>query len=219
LYIPPNGYHSSVICFEKIDIIKFGYNPDELTPTGLICEIHSSIEKRSFDKPAIFTITYNDLDLTNYNEDKLAIFTWDLNGWRYLGGTIDKDNHVVTTAINQLGVYGLFENKLTRPGTIKDLGVSCQPRVFSPRCTGYDSRTAISFDLGKSAKVTIKIYNTAGRLIRVLEENQPKGRGTAVFYWDGKNQNGEDCVTGLYLVHIKTEELSKTKTVVVLNKN
>ena len=149
----------------------------------------------------------------------MAIFTWDLNRWHFIGGTIERTNHVITTAINQIGVYGLFENKLTQPSTIKDLSVSCQPQIFSPRSTGYDSRTAISFDLGKSSEVTIKIYNTAGRLIRVLKENQPIGRGTAVFYWDGKNQNGKDCVTGLYLVHIKTEELRKTKTVVVLNKN
>jgi flagellar hook assembly protein FlgD len=99
------------------------------------------------------------------------------------------------------------------------LNVNSQPRIFSPQGNGYDDKTAISFNLGKESNVTIKIYNPAGRLVKILTENENMSHGNNVVYWDGKNQQGEFCVSGLYIVTIQAEEKMATKTVVVLNKN
>ncbi len=42
--------------------------------------------------------------------------------------------------------------------------------------------------------------------------------GNNLVYWNGKDQQEEFCVSGLYIVTIKAEEKMATKTVVVLNK-
>jgi len=66
--------------------------------------------------------------------------------------------------------------------------------------------------------VECEIYNAAGRLVRVLTENEPMSYGTQVKYWDGKEQSGHYCLSGLHLVTIQAEDKMVTKTVVVLNK-
>jgi hypothetical protein len=55
-------------------------------------------------------------------------------------------------------------------------------------------------------------------LVRVLTENQLMSHGNNVVYWDGKDQQGEFCLSSLYIVTIQTEKKMATETVVVLNK-
>ena len=114
-------------------------------------------------------------------------------------------------------MFALYED-LTSGRGAGIFGVNSQPRIFSPQGGGYDTKTAISFELGKEANVTIKIYNAAGRLVKVLKENESMPHGNNVMYWDGKNQWDKFCVSGLYIVTIQTKEKMATKTVVVLNK-
>ncbi len=54
--------------------------------------------------------------------------------------------------------------------------------------------------------------------MRVLTENEPMAYGTQVKSWDGKDQSGHYCLSGLHLVTIQAEDKMVTKTVVVLNK-
>ena len=74
------------------------------------------------------------------------------------------------------------------------------------------------FELGEEKNATIKIYNTAGRLIRLLKENEQMQIGGNTISWDGRDQNGSVCVTGLYVVSVKVEDKMATQTVVVMNK-
>jgi len=139
LYIPPNGYEPAVICIEKKKIKGFDYNPATVKPTELICQIHSTIAKENFYKPAHFKVEYG--FISQYNEDKLAIFQWKNKAWQFLGGTIDSDKKVISTAIDQIGVYGLFESYSIEDAIVKNFKLVCHPRVFSPR--GGHSRQAI----------------------------------------------------------------------------
>jgi len=66
--------------------------------------------------------------------------------------------------------------------------------------------------------VTIKIYNAAGRLVRVLKENENMPYGNNVVSWNGKDDWGNFCVSDLYIVTIQAGDKTVTKTVVVLNK-
>lgn len=74
----------------------------------------------------------------------------------------------------------------------------------------FNSSTLIQFDLPRSTDVSIKIYDTLGQLIRVLEQQncQP---GTHVITWDGKCRLGREAVSGLYFYRIETEDFVMTK--------
>jgi len=217
LYIPPNGYNSSVICIKKLSKDSFDFNVDRINPTDLIFEIHSSSNEKSFKKPGVLTVNCSNLDLNNYDESSLSIFCLEDNKWQFIGGTFDDVDKTITAAINQVGTYGVFESKQIETFAAKDFQLTCQPRVFSPRGGGYNNETIISFYLNKTSTVTIKIFNTSGRLICTLLEDELMNVGNNVAHWDGKDNDGNYCVSGLYVVVIRVGEKVLNKTVMILN--
>ncbi len=217
MYFPPNTFpkDTQLNVRECQDIIP--KSDPQVTFVNLCFEI-APAELR-LDKPATLTLHYPDSVLINKNEKKLALYYSAASGksWQRLGGSVDMEKNKITTTFKQAGVFALYED-LSTGNRASILNVSSQPRVFSPQGGGFNTQTAISFDLGKESNVTIKIYNAAGRLVRVLTENEPMPYGTQVKYWDGKDQSGHYCLSGLHLVTIQAEDKMVTKTVVVLNK-
>lgn len=222
LDISPNGYHSSVICIDKISIDKCPCDSLMFTPTELIFEIQSNIKDSAFSKPTRLTIDYSnyigDRQFDQIHENDLRIFNYKNVKWTLIGGNPEIDKKTVTTAIYEIGIYGLFGSRIPPGNTEKELNISCQPRVFSPKGNGFDPKTSISFDLGKPANVTIKIYNTASRLIRLLRENESRPDGSNVVEWDGRDDHRNICSTGLYIIALEAENKLATTTVVVMNK-
>ncbi|MBI4722891.1 MAG: hypothetical protein HY769_07870 [Candidatus Stahlbacteria bacterium] len=52
--------------------------------------------------------------------------------------------------------------------------------------------------------VSMKIYDTGGRLVRVLVD-EPQKPGPHTVYWDGKDENGQPISSGSYFCHLKTD--------------
>ena len=220
IYFPPNSFSDNIEL--KVNFVS-GLNSGNISNefrryAGLAFDIMP--EHIEPQKSGTLSITYVDTNLSNIvDEKRLSIFRYEdrNNDWLFRGGTVDIEHHKITSSITQLGRYGLFENM--SDGTKLSLSkVNCQPRLFSPKSSSYAAETAISFELGKQANVTIKIYNTAGRLVRALKENEAMCYGNKVVFWNGKNKWGKFCVSGLYIVTIQAEDKMETKTVVVLNK-
>ena len=138
--------------------------------------------------------------------------------WIRIGGTVDQANGTVSTAISRFGIYALAEDLSIMTGDNGQLAVDCQPRVFSPNGGGYDIKTAISFSLGQPSHVTVRVYNLAGRLKRIVVENRSMNPGMNVVEWDGKDGNGHVVVSGLYIVTVQDDARFAKKTVSVLNR-
>ena len=169
------------------------------------------------DKPLIITFAI----LTNKSLDRnnIGIFRQDVTRWEEIGGTVNTidDSLVITTAIYQSGIYAI---RKARAKESPDTEINVQPRVFSPTGNGqgFGNCTNISFSLKKTCNVTVKIYNVAGRLKRVIEKNTTFLPGTNVVEWDGSDDDGNICPSGLYVVTIEAEGKVHTKTVVISNK-
>ena len=147
-------------------------------------------------------------------DDTLTIARWDGETWFPIGGTIDTQRKTISTVVSMLGRYGIT----TRPTVeteentiISDL--TCQPRVFSPS----RESTWISFRLNRPDDITIKIYNEAGRLRRLLRESEPLSVGGHVFKWDGRDDENRRVVSNFYIVTVEGEGALGKKVVVVQN--
>jgi uncharacterized repeat protein (TIGR02543 family) len=65
----------------------------------------------------------------------------------------------------------------------------------------FNPGTLIGFSLPEAGKVTIKVYNETGQLVRTLvNDEMPAGRHVAS--WDGRNQLGSTVAAGVYLYQI-----------------
>ena len=72
------------------------------------------------------------------------------------------------------------------------------PSPFNPK----KEKVKIRYLLGKDARVTIKLYDKAGKIVCKLIQSEPRSAGTNEEEWDGRNYAGETLATGAYIVEI-----------------
>ena len=158
--------------------------PDDSDPDALLASIGISASKISYayligadvpklQKPARLTFFYDDADIAALDETKLALarVSPDKKS-EILGGLVDIERNSIQTTITQFGTYALIENQAAAGGRPRLSDIQCQPRLFSPRGGGLSSTATISFNLSADGDVSVKIYNTAGRLVRKLIQNR-----------------------------------------------
>jgi hypothetical protein len=78
--------------------------------------------------------------------------------------------------------------------------------------TPFSYYTSIKYYVPKQEKVSIKIYDEVGRLVRIIvDETMPEGSYTV--RWDGNDTSGRKVATGSYFCVVKTNGTSSTKVV------
>ncbi|HHZ89282.1 TPA: YHYH protein [Candidatus Poribacteria bacterium] len=84
----------------------------------------------------------------------------------------------------------------------------------------FNPETWIPFRLAKDADVSLRIYNTAGSLVRTIELGhhhatvyETKGKAA---YWDGRNNFGEQVASGVYFYRLQAGDYSQTRKMVIL---
>jgi flagellar hook assembly protein FlgD len=89
--------------------------------------------------------------------------------------------------------------------------------VFSTLGNDITDHTDIIFSLGKNIPVTIKIFNMAGRHIRDLVVQESYSAGENAVSWNGTNEAGARCVSGLYIICVMANGKKEFKTVAIVN--
>jgi photosystem II stability/assembly factor-like uncharacterized protein len=75
----------------------------------------------------------------------------------------------------------------------------------------FTSSTTLSFVLVRPSKVSIKVYDLAGRRVRSLGSDV-RAAGEHRVQWDGKNDDGRDAASGVYYARLQTEGVTETRT-------
>jgi len=85
--------------------------------------------------------------------------------------------------------------------------IQIEPEVFSPDNDGFEDFVNISFLLDEPGYVAnIKIFDSKGRLIRYLSNNQLLGIN-AIITWDGLDEKNQKAPVGIYVVYIEFFDL------------
>jgi len=95
------------------------------------------------------------------------------------------------------------QNSIYAALTNSESKMSISPNPFSPDNDGFQDNTIISYNLTQStSQVRIKIYDSQGRLVRTLTNNQPSGgKGSVIF--DGLDDHGNSLRIGIYIVYLE----------------
>ncbi len=73
----------------------------------------------------------------------------------------------------------------------------------------------ISFSLAKKGDISISIFDATGRMIRNLV-NAPYEAGSYNVTWDGRNDRGNDVMSGIYFYTIETDNYKSTRKLVFM---
>ncbi len=83
----------------------------------------------------------------------------------------------------------------------------------------FNPDTWIPYQLAEDVDVTIKIYDTAGRLVRTLDlGHKPAGFYSTkekAAYWNGRNEAGEQAASGIYFYTIQAGDFTATRKLVI----
>ena len=79
----------------------------------------------------------------------------------------------------------------------------------------FGARTEISFDLPREARVNLRIFDIAGRLVRRLENGALPARAHTIT-WDGRNDLGVQVNAGIYIVRLQVDSAVVTRRMVRL---
>lgn len=126
----------------------------------------------------------------------LVIGRWTGGEWRELTSTAGAR---VSAPITEAGRYALMEPARALPGAATLSNV----RVITATGARNARGAEIGFALGRAGAVTVKVYDTAGRLVRTVASGTGLGAGAHTLRWDGGGADGRQVSNGLYMVSVE----------------
>lgn len=124
------------------------------------------------------------------------------------------DGTVVSPQFTQLlhGIINWFDVAgATTPEQIQPKEFSLSPNFPNP----FNPTTRINFTVPASGKVSIAIYNLLGQKVNQLV-NSAFQSGSYSVVWNGRDGNGQQLATGIYLYRMEAVEFSQTRKLVLL---
>ena len=79
----------------------------------------------------------------------------------------------------------------------------------------FNPATTIRFDLLLSEEIDLAIYNLPGQKFATLAQGLQEA-GTYTLRWDGRDDDGRDLATGVYLYRLKAGERVETRKLLLL---
>ena len=75
--------------------------------------------------------------------------------------------------------------------------------------------TSIGYALPEGGRVKLEVYNTSGQLVRVLVDGE-EGPGYKSVFWDGRDGEGREVSSGVYLYRLKAGKFEAVRKMVIL---
>jgi hypothetical protein len=79
----------------------------------------------------------------------------------------------------------------------------------------FNGYTTISYSLEKPGHVSVRIYDTAGRLVRTLEDRD-RAAGTYEVGWNGRDDSERPVASGIYFMRMTAGSYGKSRKIVYL---
>jgi hypothetical protein len=102
--------------------------------------------------------------------------------------------------------YDIYARRVTGAGHLVDVpgesGGLPSFRVQEPRPNPTPGPASIAFELPEEGTLDARIFDVAGRVVRVLEAGRPFSAGTHVLAWDGRDEAGAPVADGVYLLRL-----------------
>jgi hypothetical protein len=124
---------------------------------------------------------------------------------------IDSQNgaHWSTSADLRGGTPG-SHNSIFTETPVSTASIDVHPNPFSPNNDGFEDYTIISYNLPHhTAMVRLRIFDSLGRQVRTLLNNQPSGPEGQVI-WDGRNDLGRPARLGIYIILLEAYDSERS---------
>ncbi|OGR37566.1 MAG: hypothetical protein A2X29_00690 [Elusimicrobia bacterium GWA2_64_40] len=194
----------------SLDAATLAFAPNAVV-TGSILELHyynlfGAAMTGNFASPARVAITYTDANGDGVLDgvtpqapvDTLKLLSLDTTAGEWVplrDSFIDRTGKTVYSDISHFSFYSLG-SIISAAGELEDS--FAYPNPYRPGSSGSFGNTSFGEGIvfeSLPARSRIKIYNTAGGLVREVSDGDGDGR----CLWDGRNSNGTAAASGVYI--------------------
>jgi hypothetical protein len=100
----------------------------------------------------------------------------------------------------------------------KEIALSSPGRaiVLENHPNPFSNNTTIKFLLNKRTKVSLRIYDYSGRLVKTLINDGIMDTGYREIKWDGRDAQGRELSSGVYFYRLTSEAVTQTRKLVLL---
>ncbi len=114
--------------------------------------------------------------------------------------TLEKKNwHSAASSVGY-ATPGYLNSQQLKSTTESSGTITVHPEVFTPDGDGYDDWLTINYQTAEPANITIRIYDSMGRKVNYLINNQSIN-GKGFFTWDGLDQANQSLRPGIYIIY------------------
>ena len=170
-------------------------------------------DSASFQATVTFTYTDAQLDsagVTDEDSLKVAWFNETTEVWSTVTGVLDAANNTITFTTDHFSVFALA---LITPTGMEDTPRTSLPADFvlhAARPNPFNPGTTISYEVSRSAHVTLVIYNILGQeVVRLVDGQKAAGRYRA--FWQGRNTRGHAVASGIYVYRLTAGNFTGVK--------
>jgi pimeloyl-ACP methyl ester carboxylesterase len=155
---------------------------------------------------------------TDPDDDDLS-YTWRGAGWEMDGRAVTvmlgPGTHELTlTAKDPSGHIDRDSFELTVVENI-DSELLSVPAMVGSHPNPFNSGTRVFFELAKRQRISLQIFDSRGRLVRVLEEGS-FDQGRYERFWDGRNDKGKSVSSGIYFARMRAGDQAIFHKIVLL---
>jgi len=137
-------------------------------------------------------------------------------GWDFVNETANgtQDIWAMSEDINDGYPYltdmpvGIADESETRPALSGSHLLGNYPNPFNPT-------TTIRYSVAAADEVSLAVYNTRGQMVKTLVSG-PATVGAHEVIWDGRDDAGRACASGVYFCRLKTSAAQQTRKMLLL---
>jgi hypothetical protein len=161
-------------------------------------------------------ILYDFADIECWYAGELATYLYDGVQVPYLHPELFGDDAEHTSFLNCEYKGMAFWNLVTRDERLTgEENIPTATRLGEIYPNPFNPGTTVLFELGEPSRVTLRIYDVSGRLVRELV-NENREMGTYSERWDGRDSSGRSVASGVYFCQFKCGGSEQTKKMVLL---
>ncbi len=148
----------------------------------------------------------NTIDSVRYNpnwHNKNYISTKNISLERINTRISGNDSFNWSSSVSKTGATPSKQNSIFSINKNTTAKISISPNPFSPDNDGYEDFAIINYSLAQNiSQIRVKIFDSRGRLVRTLLNNQPSGSNGSINF-NGLDDEGNPLRIGIYIVFLE----------------